>query len=53
MGMKIAAISCISNMAAGISKTALSHKEVKETADRVSSQFEVLIENIIKRSKSF
>ncbi len=47
-GMKVCAISCISNLAAGISKAPLSHKEVQETANRVSKQFEQLIKEIIK-----
>lgn len=47
MGMRIAAISCISNMAAGISKAPLSHEEVKQTADQVSIQFEQMLEQIV------
>lgn len=48
MGMKICGISCISNMASGISKNPLSHREVQETADRVAPQFKKLVENIIE-----
>ena len=47
MGMEIAGISCITNMAAGISKGALNHKEVQETADRVVEQFKKLVEKVI------
>ncbi len=43
MGMEICGISCITNLAAGISKQPLSHKEVQETADRVAAQFKQLI----------
>lgn len=43
MGMRICAISCISNMAAGIAGKPLSHEEVKETADKVSKDFKRLI----------
>ena len=32
MGVKVGALSCITNLAAGISKTTLDHKEVEETA---------------------
>lgn len=32
MGVKVGALSCITNLAAGISKTKLDHKEVEETA---------------------
>ena len=47
MGVTVAGISCVSNLAAGISKTALSHKEVTETADRVKESFIKLLDNII------
>lgn len=43
MEMDICAISCISNMAAGIAKHPLTHKEVQETADRVAEQFKALV----------
>lgn len=43
MGMKICGISCISNMACGITKEPLSHKEVQETADRVAPLFKKLV----------
>jgi purine-nucleoside phosphorylase len=39
MGVTVAGISCISNLAAGISPTPLSHREVTETADRVKDRF--------------
>lgn len=48
MGIEVCGISCITNMAAGISKTKLNHKEVQETADRVSSQFKELITKVIE-----
>lgn len=47
MGMKVCGISCITNLAAGMSKEKLSHKEVQETADRVSAQFKQLITELI------
>ena len=40
MGVRVCAVSCISNMAAGLNKAPLTHEEVKETADRVSAQFQ-------------
>lgn len=43
MGMQVCGISCITNMASGISDTPLSHKEVQETADRVAEQFKQLV----------
>lgn len=39
VGMKVAGISCVTNLAAGISPTPLSHDEVKATADRVKDNF--------------
>ena len=47
MGKKVCAVSCISNMAAGLNKAPLTHEEVKETADRVADQFQKLIYNTI------
>lgn len=49
MGMKIAGISCISNLAAGISPNPLTHEEVKETADRISSKFQKLVYRSIEQ----
>lgn len=43
MGMAVCGISCITNMACGISKEPLSHAEVQETADRVAPLFKRLI----------
>lgn len=43
MGMHICGISCITNMAAGIQKAALSHAEVQETADRVAETFSKVV----------
>lgn len=48
-GMEIGGISCITNLAAGMSKQQLSHKEVQETADRVSSEFKKLITAVVKK----
>ena len=39
LGIRVAAMSCITNLAAGISKHKLSHSEVTETAKRVESHF--------------
>lgn len=49
MGMKICGISCISNMAAGISKKPLNHQEVQEAADRVAPLFKKLVTESIYR----
>lgn len=49
MGMEICGISCISNMAAGVTGQPLRHGEVQETADRVSGQFKEIISGLIKK----
>lgn len=48
MGMKIAGISCISNLACGVSNRPLSHAEVHETADKAAPLFTKLITESIK-----
>lgn len=48
MGMKIVGISCISNLACGVSSKPLSHAEVQETADKAAPQFKKLITASIK-----
>lgn len=53
MGMKIAGISCISNLAAGISPMPLTHTEVQETADKVAPDFQKLVyESIVSIHKA-
>ena len=49
MGIEVCGISCITNMAAGMNREPLSHKEVQETADRVAAQFKALISAVIER----
>ena len=48
MGMKVVGISCISNLAAGISPKPLSHAEITETADAVAPMFKQLLTETIK-----
>lgn len=48
-GMKICGISCISNLAAGMSKVTLNHKEVQETADRAATKFTALVSGVIRK----
>ena len=43
MGMQVCGISCISNLAAGISPTPLTHEKIQEMADRVAPLFKQLI----------
>lgn len=47
--MKVLAISCVTNMAAGILDQPLSHKEVLETGERVKSSFEGLLSAVLPR----
>jgi purine-nucleoside phosphorylase len=44
-GLNVAAVSCITNMAAGISKAKLSHAEVLETAEQVKTLAAKLLKN--------
>lgn len=46
-GMRVVGVSCVTNMAAGMSKVELNHKEVQETADRVAQDFQTLIYKFI------
>lgn len=46
-GVRVCGISCITNSAAGISKTPLCHEEVTETADRVAPLFRKLVRESI------
>jgi purine-nucleoside phosphorylase len=46
-GMKVLGISCVTNMAAGISKQKLKHKEVVETANIVKEKFMNLVQKVV------
>jgi purine-nucleoside phosphorylase len=47
-GLNVAAISCITNLGAGLGKSQLSHAEVLETATRVKSLAVELLKNFLK-----
>jgi purine-nucleoside phosphorylase len=47
MGVKVAGISCITNLAAGIGQHKLSHDEVAEVATRVRGTFQRLLERFL------
>lgn len=49
-GIETASVSCITNLAAGISAVKLSHTEVTETANLVKEKFERLVKAIIRGS---
>lgn len=48
-GMKVAGISCITNLATGISKVHLSHREVTEIANQVREKFQMLVREMLMR----
>lgn len=52
MGMKILGISCITNLACGISPSPLSHEEVKVAADAAEEKFTALVTEVIKQIKA-
>lgn len=47
MGARVLGLSCVTNLAAGITEQPLSHDEVTETAARVRAQFEQLLARIL------
>ena len=47
MGLKVLAISCVTNMAAGISDEVLSHEDVLATGERVKGDFEALVRAVL------
>jgi purine-nucleoside phosphorylase len=50
-GLRCLGFSTITNLAAGISPTVLSHAEVMETAGRVQQQLGDLVEGILARAQ--
>ncbi len=51
LGLKVSAVSCITNYAAGISTKKLDHSEVTETASKVADDFAKLVLQIIANVK--
>lgn len=52
MGLKVCGVSCITNLACGMTDAPLSHEEVQETADRIAGQFTRLLNaSIVKIAK--
>ena len=47
LGMRVVALSCISNLAAGISKHALSHKDVEEASKKALPHMKALVQGFI------
>ena len=51
MGMKVCGISCITNMACGISENPLNHEDVQETANLKAPLFRTLVRKSILKMK--
>ena len=49
LGVEVLALSCITNMAAGVSSTPLSHQEVIEVGKQVAQTFQSLIRRILQK----
>lgn len=49
MGMKVCGISCVCNLAAGISKNPLTHDEVQEAANKAAPLFKKLVTESVKK----
>jgi len=49
MGLKVLGLSCITNMAAGISEAPINHQEVIETGQRVKESFTQLLRRVIAK----
>ena len=49
LGLRVGAVSCITNLAAGISQKKLSHQEVTDTAKRVEQKFTTFLKEFILR----
>jgi purine-nucleoside phosphorylase len=52
MGLDVLGISCITNMAAGISDEPINHEEVMATGDRVRDVFALLLQRVVGRVHS-
>jgi purine-nucleoside phosphorylase len=49
LGLRVAALSCITNLAAGFSRNKLSHQEVTDTAKKVETQFIDFLKNLLAK----
>jgi len=49
MGLNVLAISCVTNMAAGMSGEKISHEEVLETGERVRGKFLSLVHAVLPK----
>ncbi len=53
MGMKICGVSCVSNLAAGMNSSPLTHEEVQEAANAVAPKFEKLLTESVMKFKQY
>jgi purine-nucleoside phosphorylase len=49
LGMRVLGVSCVTNMACGLSTTPITHAEVIETTARAAASFEQLITGVVER----
>jgi purine-nucleoside phosphorylase len=49
LGMRVLGVSCVTNMACGLTTTPITHAEVIETTARVAEKFERLVSGIVAR----
>ena len=49
MGMKVCGISCVCNLAAGMTAKPLTHEEVQEAADKAAPRFKQLVTESVRR----
>lgn len=49
LGMRVLGISCITNLAAGLSGEPINHEEVMDTGERVAEIFKELLQRVIKK----
>jgi purine-nucleoside phosphorylase len=49
MGVRVLGLSCVTNLAAGLSSTLLSHAEVEQTARASAADLARLVRGVLKR----
>ena len=53
MGLDVLAISCVTNMAAGLSGEKINHQEVLETGERVRGKFVALLRAVLPKINAY
>jgi purine-nucleoside phosphorylase len=49
IGLRVLGFSCVTNLAAGLSKSPITHAEVLETTARVASKLERLVRGVVAK----